>query len=90
MRSNDMNEEVLAEDEEERSIRVGRLSLETLLLNLRGNEKVLVRNLDQDGVAVVGNEEEIRDSKGQWLSSVVWMIFYNAAESLMEVQIRTA
>jgi hypothetical protein len=46
--------------------------------------------LDQDGVAVVGNEEEIRDSKGQWLSSVVWMIFYNAAESLMEVQIRTA
>jgi hypothetical protein len=29
-----MNEEVLAEDEEERSTRVGRLSLETLLLNL--------------------------------------------------------
>jgi hypothetical protein len=60
-----MSEEIIVEDEEERAIRVGRLSLEGLLLNLRGNEKILVRNLDQGGLAVIGNEEEIRDSKGQ-------------------------
>jgi hypothetical protein len=64
--------------------------LEGLLLNLRGNEKILVRNLDQGGLAVIGNEEEIHDSKGQWLSSVVWMIFYNISESIIEVQITEA
>jgi hypothetical protein len=83
-----MDELSTVENEEERAIRIGRLTLEALLLNLKGDERVLVRNLDLDNLSAIGTEDEIRLHVGEWLFTPVLMFFFNKEKALIEIQIK--
>lgn len=76
----------MMKEEAQEIIKLSKLSLQTLLLNIKADEKVLVENVD-DALTYMGNEKEIRDAKPEWLDIQVANIYFDRYSNMIKIEI---